>query len=130
MQIQTALLDSERPQNEVDKLMEKIRIIRESCSHDFKIQSNTFQLKESRTKGVYLGSFMGSETCFSTQCQKCNLTMVATARTTCPKCMSMMEPGQIEDREKYFGEEYLYYGAQLYSCKSCKFTVAIEEWDQ
>lgn len=129
----------ERELNEVDKLTAQILRIQEACDHDFRLAKEP-KLHESLVKGVFVGHLeqgtlqvQRSELEMVLVCLRCSEEKVASIIKTCPQCLCPMKEEWCqgaESREKYFGEEYLYYSATLSRCPNCGFTVASDEWDQ
>ena len=114
----------------VEELEAQIKRIQSSCQHQFKVVPGSFHLGKAKVKDVLLGSIEGRSIIMSFRCSECSLKKEATAETMCPVCAGEMEKGQIHPREEYFSETHLYHGARLYHCKSCKISVAVDEWDQ
>lgn len=128
----------DREPNEVDVLELKIKRIRETCEHDFRLVKN---LKlQSILSGIIVGKLEGptevghSELEMTLVCLKCSEEKETTIMKTCPRCLGKMikHPYSLGggSREKYFGCAYLYFAVALSHCQDCGLRVASDEWDQ
>ena len=125
--------------NEVTQLYEQIAQIQKNCEHEFSTTKKQ-ALVESLVRGVFVGKLEGPAevaplpTKFSLFCSKCSEEKKTNIQETCPKCLSSMGGAKClgaGSREKYFGQEYIYYSVAVARCqgKECLFKVASDEWD-
>ena len=125
--------------NEVDRLHEQIAQIQENCEHEFSTTKEP-ALIESLVLGVFVGKLEGpakvssSPAEFSLFCSKCSEEKRTNIRATCPKCLSSMGGAEClgaGSREKYFGQNHLFYSAAVARCQGeeCLFEVASDQWD-
>ena len=67
----------------------------------------------------------------SLRCLKCSKDEEFNVSTEkCPCCLGIMEEGELDVREKYFGIDYLYHAVRIYRCVECDFTGVADEQDQ
>lgn len=127
-----------RRPNKVDKLLGDIKKIQEECKHDFRLLKPV-KLKESNVKGFFiltdasLPSYSRLDSLFlKVKCLRCSKEKEYSSLKKCPHCLSLLQPGGKNPREKYFGVPHLYYAARLYYCinKDCGFCGVADEWDQ
>ena len=111
--------------NEVDRLTDKIRLIKESCSHDYRFTGPVY-LRESLEKGVYIlydASFPSTlRPKHVLKCQKCSEETELNITKTCPHCLGEMK----EDKRK----GYIYFSTFPYHCVKCGFKGVVNVWDQ
>jgi hypothetical protein len=125
----------ERKANKVDELFAEIKQIQRECKHDFRLLKSV-GLKESKEKGffiIYDASLpVDLHTGFIVKCLECSKEKECYPSKICPRCLSLMQPGGLHNREKYFGLPHSYYAARLYYCtnKDCGFRGVTDEWDQ
>jgi len=126
--------------NEVDRLQEKIRDIRQHCRHDFRLFGGV-ELPKSRVANVYVihcQESFGQTHDYRVpevhlHCLLCSETQRLDMKKTCPRCLGAMRQGEYRgagSREEYFGQKHLYYAARTYHCTQCVFVGVADEWDQ
>ena len=119
--------------NEVDGLLEQVFQIQSRYEHSFTLVE-PFRIQESSGANVYVGhnTEIHYSPTFSMVCVKCSKREEGVSPTMmCPSCFVKMRCGEgLLRREQFFGGRHLYYAVRLYSCPQCKFTVAVDEWDQ
>ena len=119
--------------NEVDCLTDKIKLIQENCSHDWRLTEPLY-LRESLVEGVFIlydASTDRHKAKSVLRCQECSKEKEFNFRETCPHCLGEMREGaKAGMREFYFGRDYLYYGAFPYYCVKCGFKGVVDAWDQ
>lgn len=127
---------AETHKNRVDELHAEIQRIQSECQHVFCCAEEP-KLKESLVKGVFIGydASRGAQGVeqgqFTIRCSDCSQEKIVYIREICPKCLGKMKADSgLEVREKYFGEDYLYYRASTSGCVVCSFRAVFDEWDQ
>lgn len=124
---------------EIERLNSSVRIKQMNCEHNFK-RTGVFELKSSLVNGVHIAldesdrrKTLDSNQ-FTIVCVNCALEHTCSPLKMCPSCLHPMvkthEGFGAGSREKYFGEDHLYYSARLYKCVACDFACVADEWDQ
>lgn len=126
---------TQRKENEADKLLKKVGNIRKRCQHDFRLLKKV-PLRESLVEGVFILYSVdrsgGAGEVFL-KCTGCSKEVDLDPLKTCPRCLGKLKKGKVEhagSREKYWGESHHYYAAQRYTCKACGLIGVADEWDQ
>ncbi|RJQ36433.1 hypothetical protein C4552_04050 [Candidatus Parcubacteria bacterium] len=126
----------ERTPNEVDRLLDQIAKIRESCAHDFRLLVPMKPLPPSLVPDVLIGARHPNRAGYYADpqelrfyCLKCSDQGQADVTTRCPRCLGrMIQPREYEDRAKYFGSWSAKYSARLYTCSDCGQEVVMDEY--
>lgn len=133
MRKQSIFLPHDRPENPVDKLQAKITEHQRQCRHNFKFlrDRDIPPLETSLVEEVFIGEDKYQNVIrLELQCTKCSLQSRVLVNVNCPRCLEQLEKDKLEKREKYRGKTRLHYSSRVYTCKRCKLSLVVDEWNR